>query len=149
MIPYFQLMEQAAKYCEVAKPRIKEPGEAVTLCRPMFLQLEAEQLLMLVLNAKYDMIEIAFGPIGLVDRTQSHAREIFRRAIILNASGIILLHNHPSGDPNPSTDDISMTRGLLEAGKIIGIKLLDHIVVGKCTTERSKDWISMRESNLM
>jgi len=86
---------------------------------------------------------------GLVDRTQIHPREVFRDAIRENCTRLLLIHNHPSGDPTPSVQDIAATRQLVEAGKIVGIEVLDHIVLGRRTPNRTKDWVSFREENLM
>ena len=67
---------------------------------------------------------------GLLDATLVHPREVFRAAILANASAIIVAHNHPSGDPTPSGDDIQLTRRLVEVGELVGIPVLDHVVIG-------------------
>jgi DNA repair protein RadC len=69
--------------------------------------------------------------VGSLDTTLAHPREVFERAIRAGAAGVIVVHNHPSGDPTPSDDDIRLTRRLTEAGKILGIRLLDHVVVSR------------------
>ena len=73
-----------------------------------------------------------------------HPREVFKRAILQNANSIILMHNHPSGDPTPSKEDIDMTDRLIEAGELLGIRVLDHIVIGD-----ENNYISLKQENLL
>lgn len=82
---------------------------------------------------------------GTVDATLAHPREIFREAVRLSASSVVVAHNHPSGDPAPSPADLSITKSLVEAGRILRIPLLDHVVVGRPAAER---FVSMRRSRL-
>ena len=86
--------------------------------------------------------------VGLLDRSQAHAREIFRPAIQYSAAKLILAHNHPSGDPTPSPNDISSTRDLIKTGEIIGIPVIDHVVVGLPQDGRC-DYYSFREHELI
>ena len=81
---------------------------------------------------------------GSLNSTIVHPREVFKRALLQNASSIILLHNHPSGDPIPSKEDIYLTNRLVEAGNLLGIKVLDHIVVGD-----ENNYISFEQKTLM
>ena len=74
-----------------------------------------------------------------------HAREVFRTAILAAASAVILAHNHPSGDPAPSEADIKVTRDLIRAGQLLKIEVLDHVILGRPTPERAKDFSSLRE----
>ena len=87
---------------------------------------------------------------GLLDTCLVHPREIFRSAITAGASAIAIAHNHPSGDPTPSAEDVRITRQLIEAGKIIDIEVVDHIIVGAHYDDRPKftAWTSLRESGL-
>lgn len=82
---------------------------------------------------------------GTLDTILAHPREVFRPAIIANAAAIVLMHNHPSGDPSPSEADIKVTRDLIRAGQLLKIELLDHVIMGKATPERPKDHVSLRE----
>lgn len=79
---------------------------------------------------------------GSVNTTQIRVAEIFRQAIVLRCPAIIILHNHPSGDPTPSPDDVSLTRAVVSAGKILDIELLDHIVIG------AEKYVSLKERGL-
>jgi DNA repair protein RadC len=82
---------------------------------------------------------------GLLDTILVHPREVFRAAIVANAAGIILVHNHPSGDPTPSAADIQVTRDLIRAGQLLKIDVIDHVIIGRATSERAKDYSSLRE----
>ncbi len=84
----------------------------------------------LCLNARHHLIAYHQVSRGVLDQTLASPREIFQVALLANASGIVLGHNHPSGDPSPSPDDLSLTERLVTAGKVMGINVLDHIIVG-------------------
>jgi len=148
-IKFRELMEAASAYLIEEKPKTESPTELVDIMRPLVVDLVQETFFVVLLNAKNRVIKIEVATVGLVDRTQIHAREVFREAIVNNASRIIICHNHPSGDPTPSSQDISATRDLIGAGKIIGIEILDHIVMGKKTEKRQKDFLSFREEGLL
>lgn len=143
-----EMMEDAAAYVATEKPVVCEPTAVTAFMRPLIRDLEQEVFFVLHLNAKNGIIECQEVTKGLVDRTQIHPREVFRQAIIHNASRVILAHNHPSGDATPSSQDISATRQLVEAGKILGIEVLDHVVIG-ASTENNKGYISLRQENLI
>ena len=82
---------------------------------------------------------------GTLDTILVHPREVFRAAIISASAGLVLVHNHPSGDPTPSEADIKVTRDLIRAGQLIKIEVLDHIIMGQPTPERTQDYVSLRE----
>jgi len=82
---------------------------------------------------------------GTLDTCLVHPREVFKSAIVANSAGIVLAHNHPSGDPTPSEADIKVTRDLIRAGQLLKIEVVDHLVLGTATPERSKSWASLRE----
>ena len=110
---------------------------------------EQEHFLTIILDTKQHVKGLYTVTIGLVDRSQTHAREVFRTAIMQGASRVILAHNHPSGDPAPSAQDISCTKSLVFAGKIVGIEVLDHIIIGLPNPSRPRDYISFREEGLL
>jgi DNA repair protein RadC len=89
-----------------------------------------EHLFMLCMNTKNRIIGVFEISHGTVNSSVVGAREIFQKALLANAVHIILMHNHPSGDPSPSFEDIAITEKLMEAGKIIGVEVLDHLVIG-------------------
>ena len=82
---------------------------------------------------------------GTLDTILVHPREVFRPAIEANAAAVVLVHNHPSGDPSPSEADIKVTRDLIRAGQLLKIEVLDHVILGRATQDRPKDYVSLRE----
>ncbi|MBT4818143.1 MAG: JAB domain-containing protein [Lentisphaerae bacterium] len=128
--------------------RIQAPTDLHRVLKVLGLdEYEQERFLCFHLDTKHNLKGYTLVSIGLVDRTQVHAREVFRNAIISGASRVILAHNHPSGDPTPSAEDIRTTRQLVAAGKIIGIDVLDHVIIGDGST--GKGYVSFREENLL
>jgi len=146
---YEGLMVAAAQYVAEVQPTATNPEDVAAILRPLARETEQENFWVLLLNARNRVTKIHLATVGLTDRTQIHAREIFREAIRGNAVRIILAHNHPGNDPTPSPQDIECTRNLVSAGKIIGIEVLDHVVIGAVAPDRPKDFLSFREMNLL
>lgn len=111
--------------------RISSPQDAADLVMNEMRDLKKEILKVLILNTKNIVTGTVDASVGTLSSSIVHPRDIFRDAIRRSAASIILVHNHPSGDPTPSGDDINSTRRVKEAGKIIGIELLDHIIIGE------------------
>ena len=106
-------------------------GFAVRGLAPKVARLKQETFWLLPLNAKYRILgEPLAITRGLLDASLVHAREVFREAILASAAAVILAHNHPSGDPTPSREDLAVTRKLVSAGTLLGIPVLDHVVLG-------------------
>jgi DNA repair protein RadC len=103
--------------------------------------LAQEVFVVITLNAKNRVIQKHLVSIGTVNSALVHPRECYRTAILDGASALILAHNHPSGDPTPSSEDIRITRQLISAGEVMGIKVLDHVIVGDTA-------LSLREAGL-
>jgi DNA repair protein RadC len=82
-----------------------------------------------MLDTKYRLLTIRIIAVGTLDSTIVHPREVFREATVASAAAIILFHNHPSGDPMPSTDDLALTTRMLNAGEVMGIPVLDHVIL--------------------
>jgi hypothetical protein len=106
---------------------------------------ERECLAVLILNSRLRLKGHALLSIGTIDTMLVHAREVFRTAIVAGAYAIILMHNHPSGDTSPSDNDISITKQLIEAGKVLGIDVLDHLIMTRKTPDFPKGYSSLRE----
>jgi hypothetical protein len=106
---------------------------------------ETETLVCVAMNARREILGHSIVANGLLDTVLCHPREVFRAAIIANSAAIVIIHNHPSGDPNPSEPDIKITRDLIRAGQILKIEVLDHLIMGCATPERPKTWASLRE----
>jgi DNA repair protein RadC len=123
---------------------IRNPKDAADLLIPEMRFLQQEHFCIIFLNTKNHVIgQPETLSIGTLDSALVHPREIFRAAVRRSAASIIACHNHPSGDPTPSQEDIQFTTRLVNASEIIGISLLDHLTIGGC------EWISMKERGLM
>jgi len=146
---YREIMEAFSQYVKEEKPRVESPTDMARMMRPIFHGLRQEEFHVILLNANNRIVKDVMVTRGLADRSMVHAREVFREAIVANASRIVLAHNHPSGDLTPSPNDIHTTGGLVEAGKIIGIEVIDHVIMGSRTGQREKDYLSFREENLI
>lgn len=109
---------------------IRSPQDAWQLLSPDMAYLQKEHFVCLFLNTKNHVISRETISIGSLNAAIVHPREVFRAAIKRAAASIICIHNHPSGDPTPSSEDIQLTKRLVEAGAIVGIEVLDHIVIG-------------------
>jgi DNA repair protein RadC len=92
--------------------------------------LDRELFLSLLLDTKQRLTGVSLVSVGTLDASLVHPREVYKPAIVGNAAAVICVHNHPSGDPNPSKEDHEITRRLAEAGRVLGIPLLDHLVIG-------------------
>jgi DNA repair protein RadC len=114
-------------------PQIRSPRDAAELVRDELRFLTKEHFIVLFLNTKNRVIGKETLSIGSLNASIVHPREVFRSAIQRNSASIICAHNHPSGDPTPSPEDIDVTRRLAEAGRLIGIELLDHIIIADQT----------------
>jgi len=115
--------------------------DAAHIVRDMAL-LTQEQIRLILLNQNREVIDIATIYIGTVNAAVVRVAEIFREALTKNAPAVILAHNHPSGDPTPSPEDIELTKRIIEAGQLLDIVVLDHIIVGR------KTWRSLKEMKL-
>ena len=110
---------------------IHNSDNVVAILRDEVLNADREKLVCLMLNTKNVVIGMDVVSLGTLTMSVAHPREIFKSAILKNAASIILGHNHPSGDPTPSREDIQMTERITRAGEILGIKLLDHVIIGE------------------
>ena len=129
---------------EATTTPVRDPASAHAACADM-AQLAQEAFAVMTLNTKNKLIARHLVTLGLVSSAPVHPREIFRYAISDGAEAVILAHNHPSGDPTPSAEDLRVTRQLIEAGKIIGIRVLDHVIIGRGDTPHC----SLREKGLV
>ena len=122
---------------------IRSPQDAATFLMPDMSSLLQENFVTLFLNVKNQIIHQQTIFIGSLNASIVHPREIFREAVKRSAASIICAHNHPSGNPSPSPEDIDVTNRLQEAGLIIGIELLDHVIIG------DHQFISLKEKGYM
>ncbi len=109
--------------------KISSPRDAVSLIKEFLDELDREEFLVITLDSKHQPTSINICAIGTINNCLVHPREVFKTAILSNSSSIMVAHNHPSGFSEPSHEDRQITKRLEDAGDILGIKLLDHIVV--------------------
>lgn len=126
-----ELGRRAAAEHAVADDVVRGPGDVFARMGPRLRDLRQEEFHALLLNARHRVVREVLVTRGIVDAAPIHPREVFRPAVSEGASGVILVHNHPSGDPTPSPEDRAVTRQLAEAGRALGIPILDHVVVGR------------------
>jgi DNA repair protein RadC len=124
------------------RPAVHSPADAAALVLPEMSALEEEHLRVILLDARHKVIEIVEVYRGNVSSVQIRVAEIFRPAIRRNAAALITVHNHPSQDPSPSRDDVAVTRAIVEAGKLLDISAMDHLIVA------GGRYISLKEMNL-
>jgi len=122
---------------------VHSPIDAVIILQPMLEDCDREKFIALLLDTKNHVVAANTVSIGTVNASLVHPREIFKVALLCNASAVILAHNHPSGNPTPSHEDIDITNRLKKAGEILGIEVLDHIIIGDNT------WTSFKEKGLI
>ena len=128
---------------------IRDPEAVYGILAPLARSLQQEIFWVLLLDTKNKLIGQPIETTrGLLDSSPVHPREVFNKAVRYCAAAIFLAHNHPSGDPTPSKEDIDITRRLLEAAKILGIRVVDHLIVGK-PSPSTAGYISLREKNLV
>ncbi len=123
-------------------PAIHSPADVAELVQYEMQALEQEELRILLLDTRNRVQQIETIYRGSVNSSQVRVAEIFKAAIRRNASNLIVIHNHPSGDPTPSPDDIAITRAIVEAGELLDVKLLDHVIIG------SSRFVSLKERGL-
>ena len=124
------------------KTTVKSPEDAIKAVRNQLKGKKKEHFMVLSLDTRNHLINTKVISVGSLDTSIVHPREVFAEAISSTAASVIFAHNHPSGDPTPSEDDIKLTKRLAKAGEIMGIEVLDHIIVCE------KDYLSMKGRNL-
>lgn len=141
----FTLARRLAEEIRVESPVLDHPEAVAGLMRDEMACLETEHLKVLLLNTRRRLIRVVAVATGLLDQIVIHPREVFRPAVAAGAHAVVLVHNHPSGDPSPSEGDIRATSDLRRAGQLLKIELLDHLIIGRRSNLRSRDFASMRE----
>lgn len=113
-----------------ATPIVRTPQDTLPVLEPELSELAHEKFVALGLSTKNHVIAVLPVSSGSLNASVVHPREVFQRAILANCASLILAHNHPSGDPSPSPEDIALTRKLIDAGRFLDIPVIDHIVLG-------------------
>jgi DNA repair protein RadC len=130
MAAAFELARAIHTFHEDSRVKIQSPAHVYNMLYPQLSGLTREQLMAVYLNTKNQVLKTETISIGSLNANIVHPREVFKRAIELSAASVIVAHNHPSGDPTPSREDIAVTEKLIEGGKLLGIDVLDHVVIG-------------------
>jgi DNA repair protein RadC len=138
----FELGRRLLTAAPTEHPTVKSPADVANLLMLEMAALEQEQMRTVILNTKNVVLKIHTCYVGSLNTAVIRVGELFREAIRLNAAALIAVHNHPSGDPTPSAEDVCVTRQIVEAGKLLNIDVLDHIVVGQ------QRWVSLKERGL-
>jgi len=145
LVAAFALARKMAGELQYESPVLDNPESVARLLRDQNLGKPVETLQVLLLNTRRRLIRVEEISSGTLDTLLVHPREVFKCAIAANAAALVLAHNHPSGDPSPSEADIKVTRDLIRAGQLLKIEVVDHIILGRATAERAKDYSSLRE----
>jgi DNA repair protein RadC len=141
----FTLARRMAEQLREESALLDNPERIADLLREQNRLYSVENFQVVILNTRRRLIRVETISQGTLDTLLVHPREVFKSAIAAGAAAIILAHNHPSGDPTPSEADIKVTRDLIRAGQLLKIEVLDHIILGRATAERSRDFVSLRE----
>ena len=141
----FMLAQRLSREAYPESAVLDTPDRIAGLLREQNLAYTVESLQVVFLNTRRRMIGMQTISQGTLDTILVHPREVFAAAIAKRASAIVLVHNHPSGDPTPSEADIKVTRDLIRAGQLLQIDVIDHVILGRATPERPRDYASLRE----
>jgi len=129
LLAAFELGGRVAREARPVLVRIREPEDVVRLFRNSLRDLQVEEFHLLALDSQSQVLRGVLVTRGLLNSSLVHPREVFRAAIAEAAAGIIVVHNHPSGDPTPSAEDKAVTRQLLAAGRLLDVPLYDHVII--------------------
>jgi DNA repair protein RadC len=125
-----EMSRRASAWRSSPRAVISTPEDVVCLCGAQLRGLDREHFWCLGLNTKNQLLKMVEVSIGSLNASIVHPRELFKEAVKVSAASIVLVHNHPSGDPTPSGADVQLTRRLVKAGDVLGIEVLDHVVIG-------------------
>jgi DNA repair protein RadC len=141
----FTLARRMAEEISHEPPTLDTPDRVANLLRERNRAYTVETFQVAILNTRRRLIRVDIISQGTLDTILVHPREVFKPVIAANAAAVVLVHNHPSGDPTPSEADIKATRDLIRAGQLLKIDVLDHIILGRASEDRAKDYVSLRE----
>lgn len=126
----FELARKLEGFTDEPKRKIRSPADVYSILYPRMREQKREKLVALLLDTKNQVLREEVISIGSLNANIVHPREVFKAALMESCASVILSHNHPSGDPTPSREDIAVTEKLVEGGKLLGIDVLDHVVIG-------------------
>lgn len=126
----FELGRRVMTLSPVTQPSIRMPRDIYDLLKGSFQDLDREHFKVIHLNIRNQVLKVETTAIGILSSSPVHPREVFKEAIKMSSAAVILAHNHPSGDPTPSQDDLALTSRLRNAGELLGIPVIDHVIFG-------------------
>jgi DNA repair protein RadC len=135
-----ELARRAAKSSDDPPLAVETAEAAAEILRPALLDKKKEHFVALLLDSRHHLIRLSPIAIGSLSASLVHPRELFKEAIAASAAAVIIAHNHPSGDPEPSDHDLVLTKRLVQAGKLLGIEVLDHLILGS----RARNPVSLK-----
>ncbi|HOV73231.1 MAG TPA: DNA repair protein RadC [Candidatus Hydrogenedentes bacterium] len=138
-----ELGRRLVAHTDKDRRRIRNAEDVSSLLMAQFKECETEQFKCLLLNTKNDVVKIVDVASGSLDHVEAVPRDVFRQAVRDGVARVIVCHNHPSGDPEPSRDDLAITKRLVESGHMLGVSLLDHVIFG------DGRYVSLAERNLL
>jgi DNA repair protein RadC len=130
LLACLEFARRASVWPASERPVVSTPEDVVRLCATQLRGLDREHFWALVLSTKNRLLRMVEVSVGSLNASIVHPRELFKEAVRVSAASVVVVHNHPSGDPTPSGADLQLTRRLARAGEVLGIELLDHIVIG-------------------
>lgn len=139
-----EIGRRASSWRAATRPTITTAEDVVQICGAQARGLDREHFWALALNTKNRLVKLFEVSVGSLNASIVHPRELFRDAVRASAASVVVVHNHPSGDPTPSGADIQLTRRLVRAGDVLGVEVLDHVVIGD-----GGEWASLRDLGLM
>jgi DNA repair protein RadC len=145
----FELARRLAHSTREQRRIVSTPADAAAVLREPMRVLDREEFHALLLTTKNGLIKTVPVSRGSLNASIVEPREVFKEAIGASAASMILAHNHPSGDPTPSSEDIAITKRLVKAGELLNISVLDHIILGQRTASHEQDYVSLKELGLM
>lgn len=125
------------------RTKLNNPRELAAYLMPLYGASPVERFGVVLVDTKYQLIRVRVLAVGSSDAVTAEPREVFRDALLGGAAAVVLFHNHPSGDPTPSPDDVTLTQRMIHAGRVVGIEVLDHVIVGDAR------YFSMRQSGVL
>jgi len=141
----FTLARRMAAEIQAVAPLLDQPAAVADLLREECRPYTVEHFYALLLDTRRRLLRKVALTRGTLDAAIVHPRDVFRHAVTANASAVVLVHNHPSGDSTPSKADITVTRDLIRAGRLLKIEVLDHVILGRRTDEQERDYFSLKE----
>lgn len=130
LLACIEISRRASTRKPAERPTISTPEDVVAVCGAQLRGLDREHFWTLALNTKNRLLRVIEVSVGSLNASIVHPRELFKDAVKLSAASVVVVHNHPSGDPTPSGADIQLTRRIVKAGDVLGIEVLDHVVIG-------------------